>query len=166
MNPGTKNKLLTALVLLLLLANAATLVLFWTQRSKTSPPPKGLPDEYLVKELKLDTRQQEQLKALVNEHRAAVRPLREKMKAAKDNLFDLTRLATVPDSVKHSATTAISGITEEIDLLTLEHFRKIRALCTAEQQQKFDEILHQVAAMLGAPGPHRPEGDHPPPPGH
>ncbi len=172
MNPGTKNKLLTWLVLLLLIANAATLVLFWTGKRKNPPASTGTPNEFLVKELKLDDRQQQALTALVKEHRRAVDQLRGQVKAAKDSLFDLVKKENLTDSARQSAAAAVSRITEQIDLLTLDHFRKIRALCNPEQQRQFDEILHRVAAMLGAPRPPRdgrggppPEGDRPPPPG-
>lgn len=166
MNPGTKNKLLTGLVVFLLVANAATITMFWMGRAKHPLQPKGTPQEFLVKELKLDDKQQEQLEVVVKEHQKGAEQLRIKVRAAKENLFDLLKQSNVTDSVKQGATKAVSVITEELDLLTLNHFQKVRTLCTPEQQKKFDEIIHQVTSMIGQPrppmGPGRgPEG--PPP---
>ena len=163
MNPGTKNKLLTWLVVLLLIANAATIAMFWFGKTKQPMQPKGQPKDFLIKELKLDTVQQEKLELLVKEHRSAVEQLREKVKGAKDNLFDLLKEPSTTDSVKKAAAAAVSTITEEIDLLTLNHFQKVRALCNPEQKKKFDEIIHQVTGMMGQQRP--PMGPGGPPPG-
>ncbi len=166
MNPATKNKLLTWLVLLLLVANAATIATFWLNRTKHPAHPQGTPNEFLIEQLQLDTKQQEQLEALVKEHRGKVEQLREKVRAAKDSFFDLLKQPNVTDSTRRAAAAAISTITEQIDLLTLDHFQKIRELCNPEQQKKFDAIIHQVTAMLGAPRPPMGLGHQgPPPPG-
>ena len=179
MNHGSKNKLLTWLVVLLLVANAATIAMFWLGKVKHPPQSKGTPQEFLVKELQLNTKQQEQLDVLRKEHREAADQLREKIKNAKEAFFDLLKQQNVTDSVKQVSAKAVSIHTEELDLLTLNHFQKIRALCTPEQQKKFDEIIQQVASMIGRPrppgspenGPQGPppttggqEGDRPPPP--
>lgn len=178
MNPSGKNKLLVWLVVLLLVANAATIAMFWlNKKSNQSARPNGAPKIFLIKELKLDEKQQEQLEVLVKEHRTAAQQLRRKTREAKESLFDLLKQANPTDSTKQAAAKAVSLITEELDLLTLNHFQKIRSLCTAEQQTKFDEIIHQVTSMMAqqrppmGPGKDRQEpppgaadGDRPPPP--
>lgn len=179
MNHTTKNKLLTGLVVLLLLANAATIIMFWMGKAKHPPPPKGSPQEFLVKELQLDTKQQQQLEVLVKEHRQSAEILRGKTREAKELFFDLLKQQNVTDSTKQKAAKAVSIVTEELDLLTFKHFLKVRSLCTAEQQQKFDEIIKEVTGMIsqqrppGGPGkdngpqgppPGGPAGDRPPPP--
>lgn len=168
------------MVILLLIANAATIAMFWINKKKGPPQPKGGANEFLIKELKLDSSQQRKYEDLIKEHRQAVEQLREKIKAAKDSLFDLVKVFDASDSAKHAAAAAVSKITEQIDILTLNHFQKVRALCTPEQQKKFDEIIHEVTAMMGQPRPPMkpggpgehdgpppggPGGDRPPPPG-
>lgn len=169
MNYGTKNKLLTWLVLLLLVANAATIAMFWLNRSKQPPPPKGTPKEFLVKELNLDAAQQGQLETLVKEHREAAEQLRKKVKESKESFFSLLKQGNITDSTKQEAAKTVSIITEELDLLTLNHFQKVRALCNPEQQKKFDDIISQVIVMMAqprppiGPPPGGPEGNRPPP---
>jgi Spy/CpxP family protein refolding chaperone len=177
MTPSAKNKLLVWLVVLLLVANAATIAMFWlNKKPNQSPKPNNAPKEFLIKELKLDTKQQEQLEVLVKEHRAGAQLLRRKTKEAKESFFDLLKQANVTDSAKQTAAKTVSAITEELDLLTLNHFQKIRSLCTTEQQTKFDEIIHQVTSMMGqqrppmgpgkdrkGPPPGGLDGDKPPP---
>ncbi len=178
MNATRKNKLLVWLIVLLVVANAATIVLFWLNKKPNQPQkPNNAPKEFLIKELKLDTKQQEQLEVLVKEHRAAAQQLRGKTREAKESFFDLLKQTNVTDSAKLTAAKAVSVITEELDLLTLNHFQKIRTLCTPEQQTKFDEIIHQVTSMMGqqrppmgrdkdrqGPPPGGPDSDRPPPP--
>lgn len=167
MNPASKNKLLVGLVIVLLIANAITLAMFWVGKSKPAPTPKGGPKDFLVKELQFDTKQKEQLEVLVKDHREAADQLREKTKQAKEQFFHLLQETNVTDSLKQSAATSVSEFTEELDILTLNHFQKIRALCTPSQQQKFDKIINEVVRMMGQPRPPMgPGGDHKgPPPG-
>ncbi|MBI5858216.1 MAG: periplasmic heavy metal sensor [Sphingobacteriales bacterium] len=175
MSTGTKNKLLTWLVILLLVANAATLAMFWLNKRKGPPPVKGVPNEFLIKELKLDSAQQQQLDVLVKEHRQKAEEIREKVRAAKDSLFELVKQTTATDSAKQAAAAACSKLTEELDVLTVNHFQKIRALCNTDQQKKFDDIIHDITRMMGQPQPPGrrggppppggPHGDGPPPPG-
>lgn len=179
MNSTSKNNLLVWLVILLLIANAATITLFWLSRAKRPPAPQGEAKDFLIKELNLDSSQQIRFADLRQEHRKAVDSLREKVKDAKDHLFDLVKDSTASDSMKQEAAAAVSRITEQIDLFTLTHFQKVRALCDPKQQKRFDEILRQVTVMMGPPRPPAPpagpggpppEGQHgredPPPPPH
>jgi Spy/CpxP family protein refolding chaperone len=182
MNPSSKNRLLVGLVILLLIANAATIAMFWIGRAKRPPAPRGEVKDFLVKELNLDSNQQIKFEQLRNEHRHAVDSLREKVKQAKDAMFELVKDPAATDSIKHTAAEAVGIITEEIDLYTVEHFQKLRAICNPEQQKRFDELLHQVTSMMapppppkhpdhpggpppdGPPGPEDPGGQKPPPP--
>lgn len=167
MNPGTKNKLLTGLVVLLLVANAATITMFWMDKGKHPLQPKGTPQEFLVNELKLDAKQQDRLAVLVREHQQMTGFIRIRIKQLKQEFFDLLKQPDVPDSTKNRLSTVVSTLTKQLDIVTLEHFQKVRALCTADQQKKFDEIIQQATSMMGQPrppmGPHNdPQG---PPPG-
>ena len=170
MSTVAKNKLLTWLVLLLLVANAATIAFFWMNKTKHPPPPKGTPKDFLVKELQLDTKQQEQLEVLVKEHQQAARQLRVKIKEGKENFFALLKQPAVTDSTKSELSAVVSSYISQLDMLTLGHFQKVRNLCKPEQQVKFDEIINEVTTMIGQPGPPmgpgngRPPGPGMPPP--
>lgn len=159
----SKNKWLTALVILLVVINAVTIVLFWMGRDQQQPPSRpphaqGGPANYLIRELQLDGQQQQQYLQLVNVHRQAADQLREQIGEKKDSLFHLLRQNPVPDSVKKAAVAAAGRLSEELDLLTFDHFQKVRALCTPAQQEKFDRIIREVIAMMGGPRPEGPGG--------
>lgn len=180
MYTGTKNKLLVWLVALLLVANASTIAFFWINRGHRPPQPKGAPQEFLSKELGLDTKQQAELEVLVKEHRSAAEQIRPKIREAKEALFELIKQPGTTDSAKQAAARAVSIQAEALDLLTFNHFQKIRNLCTPEQQKKFDAIIQDVIRMIGQQRPpmgprngmqgppppgEGPEGNRPPPPG-
>lgn len=157
MDKLSKSRMFTWLLVLLLLANAVTLMFFWIGRP-SEPVNKGNPKDFLVKELNFDERQQEQFEELRQDHRRKTEALREKVKAAKDDMFELIKEPAVADSTKQLAARRVSLLTEEIDVNTLNHFQQVRALCNAEQQQKFDGIIHQLTRMMGNQRPGRPGG--------
>lgn len=154
MSSTQKNKLLTWLVILLLVANAATIAFFWLNKKQSHPPqPKGSAKDFFTKELNLDPTQQVKVEALVLEHRKAAEELRRKVRAAKESFFELLKQPNVSDSARQAAAKAVSVQTEELDLITFDHFQKVRALCNPEQQKRFDEIILDVTRMMGQPQP-------------
>ena len=156
MNTRT-NKFLIGLVLILIVANIASVALFWIKESKPTAmqQPKS-PAAFLIKELQLNALQQQQFEALKKEHQAAASTLRKEVKDGKEELFDLLKLSTVADTMKQNAVRKISLLTEELDLVTFNHFEKVRAICNPTQQKKFDEIIKEVTKMMGQQGPIEP----------
>lgn len=176
MSYPTKNKLLIGLLVLLLLANIVTIAFFWLGRPKHPAPGFAQsPATYLVKELNLNSTQEQQFMELVKEHQQHAEALRQQIKAAKDKFFKLLQQPSVSDSEKIRAVKSISSITEQLDLVTFDHFKKVRAICNPQQQQKFDSIIQEVLQMVGRPrlgpgmpgpgGPRQGDREGPPPPG-
>lgn len=170
-----KNKWLTALVLLLVLGNLASLAYLWIGRGRQAPPPQpARADAFIIRELQLDATQQQQYRRLVEEHRRRTQDIRANIRAAKDEFFGLLQDTATTDSAKTAAAARISRFTEELDLVTFQHFQQVRAICTPQQQQHFDEIIRKVIGMMaggpqGSPQGRRegpPQGPPPqPPPG-
>lgn len=164
MSNTTNNRWFTVIMLLLLTANIVTLALLWTNkkpdRGFLNPPPPAPPGgqafEFLTHELKLDAAQQEAYKKLRDEHQSQVRPLQDSIGKAKDNFFDLLKQANVTDSMVENFSSKIGNLEQQRDIFTFRHFQKLRAICTKEQQIKFDSIiqlaLHQMAPAR-RPGP-------------
>lgn len=166
MEHTTKNKVLTWLVLLLLVANAASITVFWLGKEKQSAPQqqRGTPAEFLISELNLDIKQQAQLEILRAAHKSAAVILRQQLRVAKEDLFALVKQENnINDSVQLRAAKSVSEVTEKLDLLALNHFIKVRALCTAEQQLKFDKIIGEVTDMIGKAGEAPPTKESRPP---
>lgn len=170
MNNFTNNRLLPVITLLLLTANIVTLALLWAHKGggrgdKNPPPPRpGQVFEFVNNELKLDSLQREAYKKLRDEHQAAQKPLQDSIRKAKDNFFALLQQANTPDSMMQLYSKRASDAEQQLEILTYKHFQKLRALCNADQQKKFDTIIQDVLKRMAPPkrqGP--PQG--PPPPG-
>jgi protein CpxP len=151
------------LIILLVLANIGTLSVFWLSKVHPRHPqqqPGGGPKDFLIRELKLSPAQQKQYLLLVNDHQKSTNELLGKIRQAKDDFFKLLKNPSVTDSLKIQASSAVSRETEKLDLLTFNHFQKLRALCTDGQKKKFDSIILEALNMMARP---KPPGNGPPP---
>ena len=145
-------------VILLIILNAVTLTIFWVERKDNSRLPPKQDDRggaalYLTKELALDSMQQMQYNQLVLEHRQRTRQLRGEIRHTKDAFFELLGDTAVTDDVIKNAAASVSAIEQQIDILTFNHFKKIRTVCTAEQKKKFDSIIKNAVQMMGPSQP-------------
>ena len=172
MNNAIKNKFLTWLVATLLVANAVTILFFWINRPERMQGAKGSPREFLVDALELDSSQLDAFQALIEKHQASARPLKKEIRTAKENLFQLLKQPVIPGPEKMKAVQAITLNIQALELLNLDHFQQLRALCNEKQKKKFDGLLDQLAGLMATPSNadgHRPpppgEGHPPPPPG-
>ena len=162
MTPASNNRLLTTTVILLLIANVATLALFWIGNKNKGRQKPPMPSEYLIRELSFDNKQQQAYMEMVKNHRAAAAALREKLKEAKDNYFELLAKENAGDSLKESSLNNIAAISKQLDQLTFSHFAEVRKLCTPVQQVKFEHTIKNVLRMMSGPPPPGPRGEPPP----
>lgn len=145
-----RNKVLSLLVLVLLLTNVLLLVFFvWAKpASKTNKNTRGEVTQILEKEVGFNAQQMEQYKQLKDQHWDKMRPYFGEMRTAKDNFYKLLNEASVPDSVVNSAADAIAAKQKQLDLQTFRHFQQVKAICTPEQQPKFDSLVQQVIKRM------------------
>ncbi|MGC4103520.1 Spy/CpxP family protein refolding chaperone [Ferruginibacter sp.] len=176
------NRWLSIITLVLLTANIVTLGYLWTHKAKDTggtplpPPPGGQVFEFVTKELQLDSVQLQQYKALRDEHQAGQKPLQDSIRRSKEALFELLKMQNAPDSLVQHLSNKAAAAEQQLDLFTFKHFQKLRAICNATQQKKFDEIIQDVLRrmapakrQMGPPptgirgGMPPPNGDGPPP---
>src|SRR5262245_57364977 len=103
MNLPAKRKFLTWALVVLLLANIATIMVFWIDRSKRPQAGRGRPDQFLIKELAFDKQQEEKYRELVSAHRARAEQLRREVRDAKDHFFGLLQQPGATDNAKSIA---------------------------------------------------------------
>ncbi len=155
----------TAIAFLLLIAlNIITLSTLWIMHERETGRPAGNQPElvdFLVKELGLDSAQKKQLIVLRDEHRQQMQAIRRNNRDAKNAFFDLLQQEDLTDTALAAAAKEAARYDAETDMLTFRHFQKIRALCNAEQQVRFESVIRQVLRMM-APPPGRPQGGPPP----
>jgi Spy/CpxP family protein refolding chaperone len=141
-----KNKLIVWVIVILVLANVVTLVIYWGGHIRQMR--EGTSKEFLASQLKFDENQKKQYFDLAQDHHENAQKIREKIKISKDAFFDLLKEPNISDSTKRAAAKNVSLNIEELDLYTFDHFKKVLDLCNPEQKKLFDTILHQITGAV------------------
>ena len=139
------NKILFWIFIILMIINIITLVIFWIGKMNKAPIPKSI----MAKELHLNDQQRKQLYELIDEHRKESRALKDKIRTAKIELFDLAKDSIADENKKRLAIDKTSKYIGQLDSLTLNHFQKIRSICNDDQKKLFDELLKKMAVAIG-----------------
>ncbi len=153
-------KFLKIVIIVLLFINIATLWFMWrTNNHHGGQPPQGREDAggFLTHELMLNDAQQKQFSQLKEEHHAAAEELQEDARELHHQYFELLHAPSADSVIVLKFAEAIAANQKQMELITFYHFQKIRAICTPEQQKKFDEVIGEALRMM-AP---KPQG-HPP----
>lgn len=153
---------LLALNLVLLLS------MFFMGNSEKRPKPSP----FLEEALHFTEPQTREFHALRKEHHQKMMERNEEIRKLKDRFFEgITR--DVPKVETDAINQKIGELVAEIDRITFEHFKEVRALCTPEQEKEFDkiitELLHGGGRQPGQPMPGPPNGKRgpgPPPNSH
>ncbi len=93
-----------------------------------------------------------------DKQRETIRPMYDEMRKAKDSLFQLLKDSAISDSAVSVAADQIAQRQKMLDLQTFTYFRKVRMLCTPEQQPKYDSLIQNMFSKMNRP-PRRPDGD-------
>jgi periplasmic protein CpxP/Spy len=140
------NKIVAWLIGVLILANIATLTFFSVghlinQRNNS-------PKEFLAKKLNFSSNQKNAYFKLAKEHNESAQTIREQIKLEKETLFQLLKSENINDSIRNEMAFRVSKSIQSLDILTFEHFRKVRTICNEEQKPKFDEIIQKMVTAV------------------
>lgn len=152
-NPRNRNLLI--IIGVLLLTNIAVLVYFLGQKkpeksatSRSEKDRNGI-SEMLQKEVGFNEEQTAQYKQLKEKQKEIIRPMYDDMRKAKDSLFRLLSYPETSDSLLNKISDAIAQKQKALDLQTFNHFKKVRTLCTPEQQPKYDSMILRMFRKMG-----------------
>ncbi len=157
MSTTPKNKLFISIIAILLLANIAMLIFFvllrepgkqWHRNDKGVSPVS----EMLQKKLGFTEQQMKEYEQLKQQHREKMKPLFEDLRTAKEQLYKYLSDTTTNETILNTATDLIGQKQSVIDLRFFNHFKDIRALCTAEQRVGFDSLLPPLLHKMIIPG--------------
>ncbi len=143
------NKFVAWLIAILIIANVATLVFFWVGHIKNQRD--NSPKEFLAKKLNFNEIQKNAYFDLAKAHNENAKIIRDQIKINKDHFFQLLKSDTVIDSSRNNAALQVSLSIQSLDILTFEHFKKVRALCTKEQKPIFDELIQKMVNSVNNP---------------
>lgn len=144
---STNNRILTIAVVLLLITNialVALVVMGKNKHDKGGPGRKGDPFEMMAKELGMTEQQKKEHLQNREEYFKTVGPLFDSVRAAKSAYFALVKDSLANDSVIASGYKKMTDIQSVIDKQTFDHFRRVRALYSGEQQKKYDELVQKM----------------------
>lgn len=145
---AAKIKILSIAVVVLLLVNLTTLASIWPyinlKNFTFTPPAPENTKEFIINKLNLDKEQQEVFEELRNTHFEEMKALQTNISDEKDAMYGQLK-SNLPDTVAtYGHIARIMQHEERLDHITLEHFRKVRAICNDEQKQHFDVIIDKV----------------------
>ena len=133
MNYFNNNKWWVIIVAVLIVLNTATLTIFWIERrhqnksSRTLNTHVGV-QEYLSNELAFDSTQKKMYQLLINDHRELTKRMRQNMRNAKDDFYKLLNDTTASETIIKKAAINANEIEQQLDMLTFNHFKKIRSI--------------------------------------
>lgn len=94
----------------------------------------------LLRQLDLTDAQKEQIRAIKESYRPQMETYREQMMNARMAAGDAIHAATFDEAAVRSAVQSAAKIKEEMAVLRAKGYQEVRAVLTAEQIQKFDEL--------------------------
>lgn len=162
--------LIVFVIVFLVVLNLGTLTFIWLhqmpgQFSSERRDASG----FLVKELMFTESQKSEYFQLRILHRRELEQLQRQDRALHKKFFDQLIVVSRDSLTTENLVDSIAIIRKEMELLTFNHFLKIRKILRPEQQKKFDSIFHDVLRMVlpppPPPPPPLPASPPPPPPG-
>jgi len=102
-----------------------------------------------VKTLKMTDQQQADFKKMKEEHFKMVKPYFDSVRVAKRAFFDLVKNPALNDSLMEVYSLRVFEKQSMLDKITLNHFRNVRNIFTAEQQPGYDSLLRKMWSGRG-----------------
>src|SRR5690606_3957793 len=153
MATSTKNKLFIFIIALLLISNIGLAVYFMGMNKHQSKDnrERGEVTRVLKEEIGFNEEQIAQYEEKRLQHRQIMRPLFDSMRKAKESFYDQLYLPAIDDSLFENSSENIGEKQEMMDRQLFNHFRSVRALCTAEQQPAFDTMVKTMVQRMITP---------------
>ena len=149
MKPVGKQSVLVILVIVLVALNIGLITFMWyTQRPDRGP---GGPEtaNFLMRELNFSKEQEQHYLELQHRLNDSIEPVRERERQIHDRFFEMMHAASPDSALVASTIDSMGHIRAQIEYFTFAHFRQVRALCNADQQTKFDNIIAETMRRMG-----------------
>lgn len=159
MNNTARNRTLIFIIALLLITNLALLAysFIYSKRPGPNKEREGF-TAALKNEVGFTDSQIEQFKQLKQKHWAGAKTDMEQIRKIKQSLFDLTKQPAVADSTVAALADSIAVLQKHAEIKVFYHFKATRAICTPEQQSKYDSLITRIIRQgrSGRPSPPSP----------
>jgi len=111
---------------------------------------KDGPKQIVVDRLQLSPEQTIAYEELINVHRGIVRSKDHQLRDLKQGLFN--ELKNDKSLKKDSILNEIASVQMAIERLHFDHFKDIKDLCTSEQKEDFDVMVHDIGRIFRPKG--------------
>jgi len=145
-------------IVALLSLNTAIICYLWLRppgRLHDGPPHDGRPDRMIIERLRLDEAQQRQFDVLKHEHHGYVLDIQKEAGELHNRLFSLLQAEPADTVARDSIITQLEAGYRRKELVTFDHFKKLRAILRPDQKADFDEFVEELGRRLMEQ--HRPE---------
>lgn len=148
-------------IVALLLLNTAVIGYLWLR--PPAHPPYGGPegphrvDAMIIDRLRLDEAQQRQFEELKHEHHGHMLDIQKQAGELHNHLFTLLQAEPVDTAARNSILTQLQANYLQKELVTFDHFKKLRGILRPEQKPDFDNFVEELGRRLMQQGP-PPEG--------
>lgn len=132
----------------ILIALNITLIVILVLGRPPRPREGDSPEKYIVEKLKFTTQQETEFNTLKEAHHDSVIVLQAEGKELRKLFFDGLKSES-PDISKDSLVNKIAENQKQIELVTYDHFEKVKQICTPEQKIIFNDIIREVLDRLG-----------------
>lgn len=145
----SNNKSLSIALIILLLMNIVLVVFIW-KGNKNNPPKRSSGAnsslEILDRELQLSDSQKTAYQNLRNEYSSISKPVFDSIRELRKSFLEMIKDSGLNDSSLSDYSIRVAAKQAAIDRMSLEHFRKVRALFKDDQLRKYDSFIRK--AML------------------
>lgn len=138
--------------IILIILNLA--LIFFLVAGPLRKPPRmdreGNPGNYLTEKLKFTEQQKTEFDKLREAHHDSVKSLKERGKELREKFYDGLKSNT-ENKITDSLSLMIAENQKQIELVTYQHFKDVKQLCTDEQKTIFNNIIQDVIEQMGRP---------------
>jgi thiamine biosynthesis lipoprotein ApbE len=148
------NRVLLVIIAVLLLTNVGMLLYFTGSGKKEEKKTLSRAEraaEMMRKDVGFTNDQVEEYKQLRQRRDDEMKDLNANLRAERAKLMELLRQQDVPDSVVMNVARAIGEKTVPVEIAFYQHFKRVKQICTPEQQPRYDSMLMRIM-VRGIPG--------------
>lgn len=147
-NTQNRTKVLAAIIVILMIANIILVSLFLLNKDgrkrEGRMDRKAMIERFLKDEIGFSPAQLQQYDTLSNAHRENMKNMFDSLKNSKDKQFRELASVNFSDSAMNMAAEQ-SAVSQKVMTINMyNHVKKIRELCTPEQQPKFDSLFGKM----------------------
>ena len=144
-----RDTLLIGIIIFLVVLNAGVIGFLIFERASRPKSPELF--ELITDRLELTQEQQEQFFLLRDKHRMKMDMLDDEFELAVKQYLSLLAMNNPDTVLQDSLENALASIEKVRATITLSHFQQVKALCTPQQQEKFNSLLPDLMRVLLPP---------------